>query len=49
VAQGYALTSIRDFLLDGKDLAERQAKVALQGTYIPERVVLMSFTLRGEI
>ena len=34
--QGYALTSIGDFLLDGKDLAAREAKVALQGTYTRE-------------
>lgn len=35
-ATGYQLLSINDFLLDGRELASRQAKVALQGTYARE-------------
>jgi hypothetical protein len=43
-ARGYQRISLETFLLDGKDLAARAAKVSLQGAYLQEGNIGMFFT-----
>jgi hypothetical protein len=47
--QGYTQMSIKDFLLDGKDLAARGAKVALQGAYAREGNLDVLYASRADL
>jgi hypothetical protein len=48
-ADGYRLMTVRDFLLDGRELAANQTRVALEGTYTRDGNLDVLYTSRKDL